>query len=176
MKTGIQIRRKSALLGLLLSSGLCHAVQPLDEASLSALHLEGLDPPAAGDVRAPVDGDVSNQTSSRVEKDLQESDAATETVTGAEPKVNPDLPELAIDSSQDFDVTNGRSSSVQISRQLSDNRSGSQRREDGGVTLQVNNRANLIQVRNIDDQRRIDPGTFQIQNIQVDSQLTVRGR
>lgn len=150
-------------------------VEPLDDESMAAFRLQGLDPPAAGEVRTAVASDVSVQTQEKVTQDLldNDSDDALGATVQQEAVVRSDV----VATNQNF-VSSDRKSEVAIVQDASANQSSSQKLEQGGTRMSVRNEASYIQVRNIRDEPgiRLDPGTFQIETIRVNTDITVRGR
>ncbi len=171
-------QRRLALLLILVFSPGSHCVQPLDDEYLEGFHLQGLDPPAAGGQVAAVDGEVSQQTKSQAEQDLADTDLtqdelSNQTASNEAPAVTNDERQ----SSQNFSSLQ-RQADVQITQKTSANRNTGEATTDGGRRITVNNEASYIRVHNIRDEPgvRLDPGAFEIQNIRVNSEVTVHPR
>lgn len=151
------------------------AFQPMDESSLEALHYGGLDAPAAGESRAAVSGAATQVTSDRLQQDSQGdlpgSDDLSATIA-QESVVNE-----SIVNTNNQNVTE-RLAEISIQRTESANQSGSETVDENTAAITLMNEVSLIQVNNLRHQpdALTSRGSYEIQNLRVDSQINIQQR
>lgn len=166
----------AVVLTTLIASMPVLGVQPMQEADLESLRLQGLDAPAAGSVRPAVESDVNRSTAKNLQKDLKESSGLSNAETGS---VAPDFDapnpnDVRETSNQGY---SDRVAEVSVRRADSANRSTSHSTENG-TAISVNNQVQSIGIENA---RRvpdspINAGSLYLNNVQVDAQIKVQGR
>ena len=163
-------------LAWILCNNSVQAVEPLDEETLGGVHLQGLDAPAAGELRAPVAGEVSSESARNLAKDLDEAAGlSSEDTASTTPPIDVGDPnDVSRSDNLGFD---GRRAEVSVQKSVSADRSSSQS-TDYGAAINVNNRVDAIGIENA---RRtpdspINAGSIFINNLQVESQIKIQQR
>lgn len=164
------------LTATLTASLTTNAVEPLDEDALGGLHLEGLDPPAAGDVRSPVGSDVNTTTTKLTEKNLEQKatrtgEPDTTTAPGTTPTVSRDL--TAISNT----ALTGRNADVAVRKNLSADQSTNEQLEDGTAVIRLRNQVQSISVENGQFYGApANRGSFGLENINANTEIRIQQR
>jgi hypothetical protein len=166
----------ASIIAACITAGSAMGVQPMEETDLEQLHLQGLDAPAAGEVRTAVESDVSRTTAKGLQKDLKESSGFSNAETGT------NTPDIETPDPNDVRDTNNlgysdRVAEVSIRKATSADRSSSHS-TGNGAAINVNNQVQSIGIENA---RRtpdspINAGSLYLNNMQVDAQIKVQGR
>jgi hypothetical protein len=164
------------LAAVALACGSLQAIETMDETMLENLHLEGLDAPAAGELRTAVAGDVSSVNAKNLQKDLDDVSGVTSDDTAVDTSaVTPEnLNDSLTTRSQDFERSRA---DVSVQRSSSADRSSSESLPKG-LQMNISNTVNLIGVEKIrpGPESQISAGSIFINNLQVDTQIRIQER